>query len=354
MNMDSTYSGAYGRLKVSRSEFLSPTFVDQLSQKDSDEFLKQLSTTDYRREIDALSALYTVPDIVEVVLNAHMMRMIKNATFAIPALAKDFVTAYISKWDIENIKIILSSKVLGYTIENTEIFLTVQRGTPVGLFGGTISREEYVKIIEQKDIEGVVNALVKYGYGTLLLKFIDEAKKNNDVSQMILALDIFYYSRLLQSFKFYNGDEGPMLEYVKGLIDIRNVMTIIKGMDYGYKNLKDYYIKGGTISESKFAEMASKDLNSLKSDMPFNVDDAFERYKTDKFISYFEFALKRELYKKYLKLFDSLSSSLESIIGFVIRSEIERDELRAIWLSKYYKISKERTDGMRLLKYVIS
>ena len=185
--MDSTYAGAYGRLKVSRSELLSNAFIDQLNQKDSDEFVKLLSGTGYRKEIDSLSQLYQLPDLVEVVLNAHMMRMVRNAAFAVPPLARNFVTAYMSKWDIENIKTILSSKVLGYPVEYTETFLTVQRGLPVGTFSGTISREEYVKIIEQKDIEGVVNALVKFGYGTILLKFIEDVKKTNDISTMVRA-----------------------------------------------------------------------------------------------------------------------------------------------------------------------
>ncbi len=351
--MDSTYSGAFGRLKVSKSDFLSNAFIDQLEQKDSEEFLKQLSTTSYRKEIDALSQLYTQPDLTEVALNAHMTRMIKNASFAVPPLAKDFVSAYVSKWDIENIKTILSSKVLGYTVENTEVFLTVQRTTPVGLFGGTISREEYIKLIEQKDIEGVANALTKFGYGIILLKYVDEAKKNNDISQMVLALDMYYYARLLQAFKFYNGDEGPLYEYIKGLIDIRNVMTVIKGIDIGNRNIKEFIIKGGSIPDNKLVEMATKEIATIKGDMPFKIDDAFDKFKNDELTAYFESALKRELYKKYLKAFDSLPLSLGSIIGFIIRSELERNELRTIWMSKYYKISKERMETMRMLKYVI-
>jgi V/A-type H+/Na+-transporting ATPase subunit C len=352
--MDPTYSGAYGRLKVSRLDFVSGSFVDQLEQKDSDEFVKMLGTTSYRKELDALSGLYSMPDVVEVVINAHMMSMIKNATFALPPLARNFVAAYVSKWDIDNIKTILSSKVLGYSVENTETFITVQRGTPVGLFGGGISREDYVKLIEQKDIEGVCNALTKFGYGTMLLRYIDDAKKTNDISPMILALDTYYYSHLLESFRFYNGNEGPVMQYIRGLIDIKNVMTVMKCIDLGNKNPKDYLIKGGTIPENKLIEMASKSMDAIKGDMPFKIDEAFERYRKDEFMAYLESALKKELYKKYLRAFDSIPLSLETIIAFVLRSELERDELRAIWLGKYYKISKERTESMRVLKYVIS
>lgn len=353
IGMDSTYAGAYGRLKVSKSDFVAPSFAEQIAQKEAGEFIKMLSTTSYRREVDALSQFYQMPDLVEVVLNAHLMRMVKMATFAIPPQARDFVLAYVSKWDINNINTVLSSKVLGYDVEHTEAFLTVQRTIPVGLFSGTISREDYAKIIEQKDIEGVVNALVRFGYGTTLLKFVDDAKKNKDISSMILALDIGYYSRLISTLKFYNGDEGPLMDFIRSLVDIKNIMTVIKSVEFGYKGAKNLLIKGGNMPEAKLTEMSGKGLDGMRGDMPFSIDDAFERYGRNPFLAEFEMALRRELYKKYIRIFESLPLSIESIMAFILRSEIERDELRAIWLGKYYNIGKERLDSMRMLKYVV-
>jgi vacuolar-type H+-ATPase subunit C/Vma6 len=52
-------------------------------------------------------------------------------------------------------------------------------------------------------------------------------------------------------------------------------------------------------------------------------------------------------------MFDGSSISVEQIIGFMIRSEIERDELRSLWLGKYYNISKERLEHMKILKHVV-
>ncbi len=352
--MDSTYSGAYGRLKVSRLDFISVSLADQLEQKDQSEFVKLLGATSYRRELDALSSLYPQSELMEVVLSAHMMRMVRNAAFAVPPLAKSFIAAYVSKWDIDNIKTILSSKVLGYAIADTEVFLTLQRGSPIGLLGGGISREEYSKLIEQKDVEGVCNSIAKYGYGTILLKYIEDVKKTNDISQMILALDTYYYSRLIESFRFYNGDEGPVLQYIRGMIDIKNVMVALKCAAFGYKASGGYFIKGGSIPESKLLDISSKDIEASKADMPFRIDDAFERYKKDEFVAYFESALKRELLRKHLRMFDSIPLSLETILGFVLRSEVEREELRSIWLAKQYGLSKERAEGMRMMKYVVS
>jgi vacuolar-type H+-ATPase subunit C/Vma6 len=132
------------------------------------------------------------------------------------------------------------------------------------------------------------------------------------------------------------------------------MMTAIKGNAFGYKNVKDYFIKGGSIPENKLVEIASKDVSLLKNEIPFKIDEAIVRYKKDGQIAHIELAMRTELYKKYLRLFDSLAGSLEAIIAFAIRSEVERDELRAVWLTKYYKISKERAESLRTLKYVVS
>jgi len=350
--MDSTYTGAYGRLKGLRQEFLTPDFVEQLEQKDADDFVKSLSNTSYRKEIDELSALYKQPDLLEIVINAHMMRMSRNSAFAIPPLARGIVSAFMSRYDIENIKTIISSKKLGYTVDQTEIFLMVQRNIPVGIFAGLISREDYTNMVGQKDIEGVVNYVVKFGYGTVLLKYLDEARKS-DVSKMLMALDLYYYTRLVESFKFYVGNEGLLLEFIKGLIDIKNVMTIVKGIELGVKDVKEFMIKGGELPEPKLAEMSQKQVLALQGYMPFKIDDAFELYKKDPFAGYLESALKRELYKKYLKLFSESGISAAQIIGFMLRSEIERDELRGAWLGKYYKVSKDRIEHMKILKYVV-
>ena len=350
--MDSTYTGAYGRLKGLRQEFLSPSFIEQLEQKEPDEFVKTLSTTGYRKEIDELSALYKEPDLLEVVINAHMMRMSRNSAFAIPPLARNMVAAFIGRYDIENIKTILSSKKLGYNVEQTEAFLMVQRNIPVGIFAGLISREDYTNMVAQKDIEGVVNYIVKFGYGTPLLKHLDEARRG-DITNMLMALDLYYYTRLLEAFRFYVGNEGLLLGFIKGLIDMKNMMTVIKGIELGGKDVKNFMIKGGDIPEAKLIEMSQKHISGLSGYMPFKIDDAFELYKGDQFASYFEAALKRELYKKYLKLFNESGISAAQIIGFMLRSEIERDELRSAWMGKYYKVSKPRMEHMKILKYVV-
>ncbi|EQD50783.1 V-type ATP synthase subunit C [mine drainage metagenome] len=348
--MDATYVGSYGRLQVLKSDFLSDQFVRQLSEKEVGEFLNLLSTTNYRQEIDELSNTYQMPDLAEAVINAHMMRNIRKASFAIPPLARNFAVAYAARWDIENVKVILSSKVLGYGVSQTESFLIVGN-VPVGTFSGSLDKNDFINMIELKDIEGVVNYLVKYKYGTVLLEYLEEGKRKNDVTSMILALDAYYYKNLVDSFRFYNGDEGQILEFVMDSIDVKNTMSVIKAIAFevDYESIKGHFVSGGRMGEQKLLEMLKKDLDSLRQDVPFKIDEAFELYKRDPLITYFETALQRALYSKYVKSFSSIPLSLESIIMFMLKSEIERDVLRALWYSKYYKISPDRAKNAMLV-----
>ena len=66
------------------------------------------------------------------------MEVNKIALEATPFSGKQSIRAYFSKWDIHNIELILSSKVIGRTITETEPFLVSSRNFPAGITAGNI------------------------------------------------------------------------------------------------------------------------------------------------------------------------------------------------------------------------
>ena len=343
--MESTYAGIYGKLQTMKIDSLNEHFISQLKEKNVEDFLNLLSSTTYRNEIDKLSGIYKNPDLAESVINAHMVSTINKVSAVIPPSAKEFINAYLSKWDIENIKIVLSSKVLGYDLSHTESFLIVE-DTPVGTLSGTLTKYDFVNMIEQKNIEDVVNYLMKYNYGKILLPYVEDAKKSGEISEIISVLDLYYYNNLLDKFKLYNINRLHLFKYIKESIDVSNILNLIKTMElgYNYDDIKKYVIKGGNISEETLIAMSKKNVYSLKEDIPFEIGYAFDLYKKDQLITYFETALNKELYGRYIKLFKSMPISIEFIMSFILSAELERRVVRGIWYSKYYGISKERAD----------
>ncbi len=348
--MDPTYSGVYGKLKAESANFLSKSQIDDIvGGKDMLEVLKD---TSYGVEINSLSALYKTPDLIDVILNAHLARLTRTATESLPTAAGPFVRAYISKWDIENIKLILSSKALGYTVSQTDVLLLINQVSAAGTFSGVMSKEDYLNIEKENSIEGVVNSLFKYGYGGILSKYLEEVKKSEDISKMVVALETNYYDSLIDKFRFYEGSEWPVREFLLDSIDSHNIITTLKGIGLG-GNPEEYLIKGGKIPIQKIAEIATNGVEMIPEITGLKLDEAMSAYKEKGFVSYFEIALNLELHKKYLRLFKDLGISLGFIMYFILRLELEKNLLRSIWFSKYYGLGVSKIPYLTAIKEVV-
>ncbi|MCL4372054.1 V-type ATPase subunit [Candidatus Marsarchaeota archaeon] len=334
---DSTYTGKYGALKALSTLMLSQKGIEQLVGKDTDDMMKTLSETDYKSEIDSLSGLYKMPDLIEAVLNLKFSRRVNKAYAAMPPTARPFVEAYIRKFDIENIKALLSAKALGYSISQTGEFFVLS-GNPIGVLAGSIGAHEYARMMELKDVETVVNHLARFGYGTALMSHIDDYIKTKSLSSMMLELDLYYYSRLLETLKFYKGDEGTVYGYVTALIDSKNIVVAAKSR-YIDPAAEPLLIPGGKLSKQQVIDAVSgKDVRFPGLPDSQGLADAIHKYFEKGMASDLELYFRRALYDKYMPLFASFTASLPFMLGYIIRAETERNSLRSIFLTRYYGI----------------
>lgn len=341
--MDSTYAGAYGHVKALYLDLLKREEIDRIKESKKEEFLNVLSSTAYKKEMDEFYNQFKEPDIVDVIVNTHFLRNCNNAMTVLPSIGKTLIRSYLSKIDIQNIKLILAAKLIGKNVEMTENLLTIGRSFPLGFSSPLISREEYRNIIEQKDTVEVINYLSRYSYGRVLLPFSVSAELSRDVSGMSLAMDTEYYEGLLKNFKFYNGNEGPVLRFIQGLVDIRNVITVIKEIELK-KPAKELLINGGSISTDRLNDMTKMSIEEFVKGLPYDLNEALQTYKEDGLISNFEVEMKRVVHDKYLPIFRANSVSVASVLSFVISAEIERDTIRLSWFKKYYNIEKKVID----------
>lgn len=346
--MDSTYSGSYGRVKVIQSDFLTNSFINSLLEmKDVDEITHALSSTSYREDIDALYSLYRNPELVDMAINRHLIKKNKLALFAPPPMSRNVLTAYMSKWDVENIKAILSSKVLGYSIKETETFLVSFRDLPMGIFGGNLSHEDYKSLMARDSVESIVNYLSRFGYGSYLLQYMDFYRKNGEISRLLSALDSFFYIRLMDSLKFYNGDEGPLVRFFREEIDSKNIMILLKAkdLDVSYDRITGRMIPMGNLSLENLEELfGAADVDEIVTKLRgrYDFDKGLSEYKETGGLNTFEIDMKRAIYKKYLENLSSQSLSVGSILAMVFRAEIERENLHTIVIGKSYSLDNDK------------
>ena len=110
----SQYSSSFGRLQSISISFLSEEFVlNLLKANDVNDMIKQLESTWYSSGIKNSASVYQGAELLEVALNRHLVETNKIILEAVPFSGKNAVVTFLSKWDLFNIELILSSKMMG-------------------------------------------------------------------------------------------------------------------------------------------------------------------------------------------------------------------------------------------------
>jgi V/A-type H+-transporting ATPase subunit C len=345
--MSSTQFAGLGRLRALSLSFLSKEKLYELARaKDVAEIAQQLESTWYGPDIEAAAAVYKPPELIEIALNRHLVTINRIAIQAVPLFGKPALLAYLSKWDIENIELILAAKSLGKGLEETEAFLVSSRNLPVGLSFSTIPLGELQVLLQQPDVEAVINYLVKFGYGAILLQQLGDFRKTGDLGVFTGALQNYYYSKLLWELRFMKGDEGILREYIRSEISEKNIMNFLKARES--KLDRDTYakhvIEGGLVPSSGMLEAySSSDLSDMikRFEPWFDLTAPLERYTKTGNLTEFEVAMDKMIITKFLPRFRSLPISLTAVFGFVIQAEVERQNIRRITYAKQYGMTEE-------------
>ncbi|MEM4313193.1 MAG: V-type ATPase subunit [Thermoplasmata archaeon] len=352
-----SYAYAYARCKALENNLLnSEIYENMLNAQNVQQIINILLETRYKDLISFFSTKYSGTDLIEVSTNSSIVNLSKIALSITPRIGLDSLRAYISKWDINNIKIIISSKALGRPIKETEIFLISERDLPAGLFAGILKPEDYRLMIEENDIESIVKYLLKFPYGKILMEGLDSYRKNGDIGEMLLLLDLFYFKNLKEKVKIYIGNEMPVIHLISSQIDVKNIMTLIRGFELGIPtlDLRNYIIEGGNIQKNKMDEMLqSSNIDELVEKIKdvYDLSKALNNYHLNHDIKDFEIELERYIFERNISSFRIASPGLSSIIGMLLMFETERENIRKISYGKYFGLSQERIRSM-LIKVV--
>ncbi len=352
----SQYASSFGRLQAFSMNFLSKEVIQNLMKaKDEGEMVKILESTWYGPEIEKAATLFKDTDLLEVALNRHLVLVNKIALEATPFNGKSAVRAYLSKWDIYNIELILSSKSMGRPITEVESFLVSSRNVPAGISAGNIPHDDMKVILSQNNIDGVVNQLVKYHYGTILMQHLETYQKTGNQGPMMSALQTYYYQNLLESLKFFQGDEGMIRDLFRTEIDKKNILVLLKAKESNLDKdiLGKHIVDGGKISKNELLEIYNaKDVPEIigRIENRFMLVNALAQYKKSKSLIDFEIALDKFINSEYMNKLKNIALSIGTIFYFILKMEQERENIKRIAYGKHYNLSTEHINSLLLIE----
>jgi len=347
--INTTYSGSYGRLKIHFGDYLSDSFVKSLLELDIKDIRLKLYETSYRDDIDKATTISTDDiTILMTAINRHVINNARIVLFAVPPQMKSFMKSYVSKWDIESIKAIITSKVIHHDIKYNDSFILSFRDIPLGIYAGNLKRDDFRAIMEKNDVDSVVNYLLNYGFN-YLLKDLEEYKKTGDTSSLLSAMDYRYYNELINNALFYNGDEAQIIKYVKTLVDLKNILTLAKAIELNvsFEKIESSIIDNGTYSKAALSDIfrSGSVIELLSVFKQFNISEALDYYKETKNLSSFEISMRKALFQEFVPVMLRNTASLY-IFAYILYAERERDNLRAIIIGKSYKLDNNIIERM--------
>jgi V/A-type H+/Na+-transporting ATPase subunit C len=355
----SPYASSLGWLKAAFPAFLKPdVYRALLAAKDVDEFAKVLDPTPYGPALARTSATHSGVSLVEIALNRTLVQRNRNAYHRTPYGGQAVVAAYLARWDIQNIELILSSKAQGRAVTETEDHLVSARDIPAGFYTGLIGLDDFRILLSQPSLDATVAALVKYGYGATILPFLEEFQRTRNIFPILQALDKEYYRKVLSAARFVQGDEWILHGFLQSELDVRNALILLKGksIDLPLDAVLTHWIEGGTLAVSQvpalYAAAGVPDLaRRLAPRWPslaiVTPSDAEAPKDTEPgTLTGYEVAMQRDRAATELKRLPMYPLSVNVVFSYLLRVELEWSDLRRIVFGLVYGLPTSQVEPL--------
>jgi V/A-type H+/Na+-transporting ATPase subunit C len=354
----SSYASALGRLKPEFTSFLTKeTFAQLAAAKDPNEVAKILEGTAYGPDVQAARAAYQGVALVEVATNRLFVRRNRHAYEATPFAGRAVVAAYLSRWDLQNIELILAAKAQGRPVTETDEHLVSSREIPAGLYAGVMTLDDVRNLLGQPTIEAVATYLVKFGYGATILPLVEQFQRTHDIFPIVHALDREYYQRVIAAAVYFQGDEWVVRQFLASEIDVRNALLLLKGKaaDLPIDEVSARWLDGGTILASQVPDLygtrsVPELADRLSAKFP-SIGPGTEEFNRTQSLTLFETVLTRDRAVTELKRMRTYPLSLSVIFTYLLLAEIEREDIRRIAFGKLYGLGAEKLEPLLVLPH---
>lgn len=341
------YAYTVARVKAKKSLLLGDEDYNKMLQMSVPEISRYISESGYQKEMNELAGSQVGLDLLERATNVNMAKVFSSILAASQGELHTMVAAYLEKWDIWNLKVILRGKSYGLDAEAIREDLVP---------AGSLGEEMLEKLISIEGEEEILAAYGKMVRVTIPQEVMSSFKESGNLGEIEDYLDKYHYTRLLASINPNSRPTQMFEEYVRKEIDVRNLETILKlkaeGI-YGEPVMK-YIIPGGKQVDKRFAtQLANAEtISAAASDL-----QQLEFYDVIKDIVEQENVNLRQVVtemKRYeiaqANRFSHLYPlSVVPVLDYMIHKEIEVSNIRTIARGTESGLSKDIIKGLLVI-----
>ena len=363
------YGYSNARVRAMRPHLLTRRQAeDLLKVQTTAAVIEYLSRTTYKNDFSGLPAKATDEERVELAVSKNFARTAQKLLRITPKKDRPTLLAFLTRYDIHNIKTILLSRKLGKPREETEALLVP---------AGSISQKELSSLLSAKGAEEFYALLRGTDFGSKFLVsasvkgipkeqmkalFQNPGSEASKLDIFISALDFHYYetaSYVVSSSK--ENDAQAILGLLRSEADAKNIMTALRLKRTGAdkKTTNAHMVGGGSISRALLEKIAgAKDLHEAVSHSSAffqsqtgkdEIAKAEERYRQDGQLSHFEVVFEKSIARRGLHALRRSIMSIGALVGFLFLKEEEMKNIHKIVRGKSLGLTPDRISEMLVL-----
>jgi V/A-type H+/Na+-transporting ATPase subunit C len=332
------YPYTYARISVMRSVLFKRDDYNKLLKLNINEMIGFLESSPYKQEIDLLGVKYHGVQLMELALNKNLSNTWLKLKRISKSSLKLFVSVYLIKADIWNIKSLIRAKYTGMDIAQLQVTLL-----PVGFLG----EKKLAELAKKNSVEEILKGIGFIG-SEYFAYALESYRNSKSISEIENALDRFFHSVMASLSKKIPNSGKHLKEFLEGDLEMTAIMNILR---LKRANTPPNEIARIIIipSSSKtlfgkmiFASSATEAAKLLeKSNFRLVVENGVKDFLTNGSLVILELDLSRYLLKKSILLLHKHPLTVDVILGYMFAKEIEVRNLRLLLKGKQLGLGED-------------
>ncbi|MCL2032229.1 MAG: ATP synthase A1 subunit C [Methanomassiliicoccaceae archaeon] len=339
------YAYTSARVKAKKSLLMKEEDYDKMLMMTVPEISRYISETGYSKEMTDLAGRMSGLDLLEHATHLNMAKVFRSILSTSTGELYSMVSAYLDKWDVWNLKVILRGKSYGLDADGIREDLV-----PAGRVGA----ESLEKLISIDNVDDIVSNFGKMAHVNIPAEVLSAYKASGNLGEIEDFLDIIHYERLIRSIDPLSRPSYIFLTYIREQVDIKNFETILKlkaeGI-YGEQVMKYIIPRGRRIDERLLALLANAEtIDSMMSELSQlefgeEIRGALEASNIRDAV----LTLKRYEMKKAKKFSHLYPLSVTPVIDYMINKENEVRNIRIIARGTQSGLNRETIKGLLVI-----
>ena len=346
-NKKGNYAYVVAKVKAKKAALLGDDAYAKMLMMSLPEISRFIGESGYQKEMAELAGRIDGIDLIEHATYKNMARLFSEILRATQGELRDMVSAYLTKWDMWNLKIILRGKAYGVDSESIREDLVP---------AGKLDEAMLDKLLSLEADKDIIAEFGRMKHLEIPPEVISAYKADGHLRSIEDYLDKLYYKRLLVSIDQLSTPARLFQEFIRREIDTVNLETILILKSEGIRGdeVMNYIVPGGKQIDKKLAtQLANADSISVAANDLAQLDfyeDIKEALDAGTGSLRDLVAGMRRYHIRQAKKFSSLYPlSVIPVLDFMINKKVEVDNIRIIARGIESGIDRDTIKGLLVI-----